>query len=153
MKPMRPFRRAKSSVNIEDFVRIASESNVQALAGRGRGTRTGLTRTAPRTQSTIPHYDQRLMPALHTEPTPNPNSIKITTDAGPFIADGMVSITSPTDADAHPLGQLLFAVDGIANVLILPQFVTVSKTDAADWKEVMPRVKQILTAHLEDATS
>lgn len=89
------------------------------------------------------------MPTLHTKPTPNPNSIKITTDAGPFIDDGMVSVTSPDDTEAHPLGRLLFAVDGIANVLILPQFVTVSKTDAAAWKEVMPHVKQILTDHLE----
>lgn len=89
------------------------------------------------------------MPTLNTEPTPNPNSIKITTDSGPFIEDGMVSLTSAADADAHPLGRLLFAIDGIANVLILPQFVTVSKTERAAWSEVMPRVKQILVDHLD----
>lgn len=91
------------------------------------------------------------MPALHTEPTPNPNSIKITTDAGPFIDGGMISVASTNEADTHPLGKLLFAIDGIANVLILPQFVTVSKTEAADWNKVLPRVKQILNEHLDDA--
>lgn len=89
------------------------------------------------------------MPALHAEPTPNPNSIKLTTDDGPFIRDGMVSLTSSDEADTHPLGRLLFDVDGVANVLILPQFVTVSKTEAADWDSVLPRVKQILGKHLE----
>ena len=91
------------------------------------------------------------MATLHKEPTPNPNSIKITTDAGPFIDEGMVSVTSTDDTEVHPLGELLFAIDGIANVLILPQFVTVSKTESADWNKVLPQVEQILNEHLGDA--
>jgi hypothetical protein len=90
------------------------------------------------------------MATLHTEPTPNPNSIKITSDDGPFIEEGLVAVNSQDEADAHPLGQLLFAVDGISNVLILPQFVTVSKTADAEWSAVLPEVKDILNDHLED---
>ena len=93
------------------------------------------------------------MPTLHTESTPNPNSIKITTDGGPFIEDGLVSLTSKEEADAHPLGRLLFAVDGIANVLILPQFVTISKSADTDWGSVLPKVKEILNNHLEDVNA
>jgi hypothetical protein len=90
------------------------------------------------------------MPTLHTEPTPNPNSIKITSDAGAFIDGGLVSIASDEEADAHPLGRLLYAVDGVANVLILPQFVTISKAEGVGWEDVMPKVKEILRNHLAD---
>jgi hypothetical protein len=93
------------------------------------------------------------MPTLHTEPTPNPNSIKITSDDGPFIDGGLVSIASKDEADAHPLGRLLYAVDGVANVLILPQFVTISKADGHRWEEVLPAIKEILQDHLADANA
>lgn len=90
------------------------------------------------------------MPALHAEPTPNPNSVKITTDSGSFIDDGMVALSSSDDADTHPLGQLLFAIEDVTDVLILPQFVTVSKRDGADWEAVLPHVKQILGEYLRN---
>jgi len=90
------------------------------------------------------------MATLHTEPTPNPNSIKITSDAGAFIDAGLVSIASEEEAEAHSLGRLLYAVDGVANVLILPQFVTISKADGTSWEDVLPAVKEILRNHLAD---
>ncbi len=93
------------------------------------------------------------MPTLHTEPTPNPNSIKITSDAGAFIEGGLVSIASAEEADVHPLGRLLYAVEGVANVLILPQFVTISKVDEANWGDVLPAVKEILQNHLADISA
>lgn len=88
------------------------------------------------------------MSAFNTEPTPNPNSVKITTDDGPFIDSGMVALSSAEEADPHPLGRALFAIEGVVNVLILPQFVTISKTDAADWNEILPHVERVLRDHL-----
>lgn len=88
------------------------------------------------------------MPSFNTEPTPNPNSVKITTDDGPFLENGMVSLASPEDAEQHPLGPPLFAIDGVTNVLILPQFVTLSKDSTADWNDVLPHVKRVLQNHL-----
>lgn len=87
------------------------------------------------------------MPSFNAEPTPNPNSVKITTDNGPFIEGGMVSLTSAGEAEEHPLGRRLFAIDGVANVLILPQFITISKTAGADWDKVLPNVKRVLNKH------
>lgn len=88
------------------------------------------------------------MPSFHTEPTPNPNSLKITTDDGPFIDGGLVSVASAEEAAQHPLGERLFAIDGVANVLILPQFVTISKASDADWNAVLPDVERVLNDHL-----
>ena len=89
------------------------------------------------------------MPRFDTEPTPNPNSLKITTDAGAFIESGMESFSSPEAAQNHPLGSRLFAVRGVANVFILPQFLTVSKSPAANWNEILPQVKQVLQDYFE----
>lgn len=88
------------------------------------------------------------MPTLHAEPTPNPNSLKLTSDHGPFIDSGMVSLSADDAPAAHPLGRLLIAIDGIVDVLILPQFVTVSKAPGTAWDDVLPQVKQILSNHL-----
>lgn len=89
------------------------------------------------------------MPRFDTQPTPNPNSLKITTEAGPFIPEGMESFSSASEAADHPLGQRLFAVTGIANVFILPQFLTVTKHPAASWDDVMTQVRSVLTAYFE----
>ena len=87
------------------------------------------------------------MPTFDSHPTPNPDSLKITTDAGPFVADGMVSFGSAAEAEGHPLGERLFAIDGVANVFAMAGFLTVTKTRAADWDAVWPEVKAALTAH------
>lgn len=90
------------------------------------------------------------MPRFDTHLTPNPNSIKITTDAGPFLDGGMASFNNAQEAEGHPLGSRLFAVPGIANVFILPQFVTITKHPAASFDEILPGVEHALAAHFEE---
>lgn len=92
------------------------------------------------------------MPPFQTHFTPNPNSIKITTKAGPFIESGMVSFHSEADAAGHPLGAPLCAVPGVANVFALPQFVTITKHPDADWDAVLDAVEQVLAAYFEQRT-
>jgi hypothetical protein len=79
-----------------------------------------------------------------TQPTPNPNSVKITVDGRTFIDAGMESFSSAAQAGDHPLGSRLFAVDGIVNVFVMPQFLTVTKDSGADWNAVMPAVESAL---------
>ena len=90
------------------------------------------------------------MPRFSTEPTPNPNSLKITTNAGSFIENGMESFSSALDAEGHPLGERIFAIAGIANVFILPHFLTVTKHPASDWDELLPPLKSTLTAYFDE---
>lgn len=87
------------------------------------------------------------MPNFQVDPTPNPNSLKITTDAGPFISSGLVAIQSEEEAADHPLGQRLFAIDGVTDLLIMPAFLTVSKTPNTNWNDIIPRVKETLEDH------
>ena len=89
------------------------------------------------------------MPRFNSEPTPNPNSLKITTDRGAFIDGGLESFASPEEAAHHPLGRRIFAVPGVANVFVLPQFLTVTKTPAANWNDLLPKIEGALSGYFE----
>ncbi|MFT4605579.1 MAG: hypothetical protein ACI9W4_002321 [Rhodothermales bacterium] len=85
------------------------------------------------------------MGKITTHPTPNPNSKKITRDSGPFIAAGMESFGSAAEAAGHPLGEPLFAIEGVTNVFILPVFLTITKEPAAKWDPILKAAKLLLT--------
>jgi hypothetical protein len=89
------------------------------------------------------------MPSFSLQPTPNPNSVKITADAQPFLEHGMATFASAEEAAGHALGERLFAIRGIANVFILPQFLTITKEPAADWDVLLPEVEAVLAAYLD----
>ncbi len=88
----------------------------------------------------------RHMTGLHTNHTPNPDSLKFTMDGGSFIESGMVVVGSVAEAADHPLASRLFAVEGVANILILPEFLTVTKRSTRDWDTLLP----ILSGLIED---
>ena len=84
------------------------------------------------------------MGKIRTHPTPNPNSLKITRDGAPFIEAGLESFASAAEAAGHPLGEPLFAIDGVANVFILPDFLTITKAPSARWDDILPSAKAVL---------
>jgi hypothetical protein len=87
---------------------------------------------------------------IQVERTPNPDSLKFTSTAGSFSGSEIVAISSAAEADRHPLGDRLFAIDGVADVFITPEFVTVSKEAGADWADLQGAVETALTEYLED---
>ena len=93
------------------------------------------------------------MPTFEMHITPNPNSVKITTDADAFIDEGMEAFHTEEEAQEHPLGRHLFSVPGVADVLALPQFVTVTKHPAANWDELLPKVESALETYFEERSS
>lgn len=48
----------------------------------------------------------------------------------------------------HTLGRALFAVDGVRNVFLLPQFATITKSPDADWDTLLPKVQSVFDEHL-----
>jgi len=87
------------------------------------------------------------MASFSLHPTPNPNSLKFAATDGPFIPSGMGAYASAAEAEADPLAAALFTVEGVANVLVLPAFVTVTKRPDADWNRMLPAIEDALTAH------
>jgi hypothetical protein len=90
------------------------------------------------------------MNAMQIQPTPNPNSIKITVDGHQFIEAGMETFGSPEEAAGHPLGERLFSLTGVANVFILPAFLTVTKHPATEWETLLPKIESILEDHFSE---
>ena len=86
------------------------------------------------------------------EPTPNPNAIKCVIE--PDEAHAASGIRSYFTADAagaepDPLAHALFAIPGVANLLIHSAFITVGKSPEAKWPAIKPRVKAVIGEHRE----
>jgi len=88
------------------------------------------------------------MPQFYQHPTPNPNSVKITTDGATFIDGGLESFGSAEAAHGHALGAALFSVSGVENVLILPAFLTITRAPGAQWSAMWPAIQAVLEAHV-----
>ena len=76
---------------------------------------------------------------IETEGTPNPATLKFLPGrdvAGTATAD----FAAPVGAETSPLAARLFALDGVARVFLGADFVTVTKTDDADWSHLKARV-------------
>ena len=91
------------------------------------------------------------MPKVTAHPTPNPHSLKFTRDGARFVASGFVAFGAAEEAAGDPLGSALFAVRGVANVFIVPDFATVTKHPAASWDQLVPSIERILARHAGSA--
>lgn len=81
---------------------------------------------------------------IAVEETPNPNARKVVLDRPAFAAP--VSCRDAASAAGHPLARRLFEVRGVCGVLLLGDFVTVTKAPAATWRSVLPAVRRAIEA-------
>jgi hypothetical protein len=86
------------------------------------------------------------MPVITPEATPNPNAIKFTLDR-PSVEGRAVTFREGSDPAGSPLGARIFALDGVTNVFMVSNFVSVTKTDSADWQELVPKVMDAIEQH------
>lgn len=77
---------------------------------------------------------------FNVQATPNPNSIKISTSETIFEGPKSTSLKSG-DATDHPLAGALLNIEGIDNIFGINDFVTVSKTEDAEWDTILPKVE------------
>jgi hypothetical protein len=84
------------------------------------------------------------------EPTPNPNAVKFTLDR-PTTEGRSQTFRAGSDPGESPLGARIFALDGVTNVFMTANFVSVTKEDDADWNELVPAVIDELQAHFAEA--
>lgn len=88
----------------------------------------------------------RKKPTVTAEDTPNPNARKFACSVK-VVEKGSLSFNSAEEAEKHPLGKAVWAVEGVKSVFAVNDFVTVTKTDDADWAKLSPKlVKAIQSA-------
>jgi Fe-S cluster biogenesis protein NfuA len=78
---------------------------------------------------------------IQTEDTPNPQSMKFLPGRS-VLGAGAIGRDFPNaeTADASPLAQTLFAVEGVAGVFLGADFITVTKYESVDWRHVKPAI-------------
>jgi NFU1 iron-sulfur cluster scaffold homolog, mitochondrial len=87
-------------------------------------------------------------PNVQFQPTPNPN-------AGKFVVSQQVapvgtsrSYYDPEEAREDPVGRAVMRLGGIRSVFMVDDFITVTKTPAATWEDLAPRVEEAIRDHL-----
>lgn len=86
---------------------------------------------------------------VRPESTPNPNAIKFTLDR-PSTAGAAQTFRAGSDPAESPLGAAIFALDGVTNVFMTSNFVSVTKEDDVAWDDLAPAVISALEAHFGD---
>lgn len=73
---------------------------------------------------------------MHAERTPNPNSIKWV--LGQAVADGFgsASFRDSVPSDVSPLASAILALPEVEGVHLGPRFITVTKSEGAEWTEL-----------------
>jgi len=83
---------------------------------------------------------------IQTENTPNPATLKFL--PGQTVMEmGTADFPSSESSSISPLAQRLFAVDGTAGVFFGSDFITVTKTEDADWDHIKPGLLGAIMEH------
>jgi Fe-S cluster biogenesis protein NfuA len=85
---------------------------------------------------------------IQTESTPNPATLKFL-PGQTVLAAGTADFPSAEAAEASPLARRVFGAGGVAGVFFGPDFVTVTKTDDADWSHIKPGILGAIMEHFQ----
>jgi hypothetical protein len=84
---------------------------------------------------------------MEVQLTPNPNALKVTvnraTTSGP-----PKTFTSAAEAEGDATAKGLFAVAGIVRVFMTANFISITKSDEADWEAIVPGAKAAIASGL-----
>lgn len=85
--------------------------------------------------------------AVNLEFTPNPNTLKFTTNVQ-LLERGAANFTDMSKTDSSPLARALFEIEGVSGILIAPHFVTVTKAPTGSWETLATAIPTVLEKHL-----
>ena len=87
-------------------------------------------------------------PEVEFQQTPNPN-------AGKFVVSQQVAPVGTSrsyydreEARDDPMARALMKLDGVRSVFMVDDFVTITKTPAARWTDLVPLVSEAIREHL-----
>lgn len=76
---------------------------------------------------------------IETEVTPNPDTLKFLPGRS-VLETGTANFATPDGADASPLAEAMFALDGVKGVFLGSDFVTITKATESEWQDIKPAV-------------
>ncbi len=85
---------------------------------------------------------------IDTEFTPNPQSLKFNVSV-PVCTHGAVQFASKAEAGKSPLAAKLFAIDSVKEVMIGPDFVTVTRDQKTSvWGALIPKISDVIREYV-----
>ena len=78
-------------------------------------------------------------------PTPNPDAMKFTLNER---LPGSINFTSAEAAADHAFARKVFAIDGVAAVFGVNDFVTITRVPGAEWEPIVAGVVAAAAEHL-----
>lgn len=85
---------------------------------------------------------------ITTEFTPNPQSLKFNVNV-PVCSHGAVQFASKEESGKSPLAAKLFEIESVKEVMIGPDFVTVTRDEKAPtWAPLIPRISEVIREFL-----
>jgi len=83
---------------------------------------------------------------IQTEPTPNPQTLKFIPGVT-VMAEGVADFRTAEEAEASPLAERLFQVDGVDGIYFGLDFVSVTKHENVEWHHIKPSILGIIMEH------
>src|SRR5687768_8699806 len=87
---------------------------------------------------------------IQVRQTPNPNALKFILAGVRFAESHNYALGGVVD---HPLAASLLTLDGVYNVFMAQDFVTVNKVPHVEWPPLQAAVERLLAEHLTQLTS
>jgi hypothetical protein len=83
-------------------------------------------------------------PNITVEGTPNPNAAKFTVDQTLVEGGSSVSIFNADQVGDNALAGALFGIAGVESLLIAEDFITVTKSNTANWETLVPIIQDAI---------
>ncbi len=83
-------------------------------------------------------------PSIKVQGTPNPHAAKFTLDRTLIEGGSSRSYFDAKAAADDNLAVALFQIDGVKSLLIAENFITVTKTESANWDSLVPQIENAI---------
>jgi Fe-S cluster biogenesis protein NfuA len=84
---------------------------------------------------------------IETESTPNPATLKFLPGRNVMGNAGTADFATGEDTSRAPMADRLLGIEGVTRVFLGADFIAVTKSDAADWQALRPRVLGAVMEH------
>ena len=84
---------------------------------------------------------------VYTESTPNPATMKFIVNK--LLINGSVDYATKESAEHSPFAKELYKFSFVNGVFFASNFVTVTKTEGSDWRDVEPILKEFVKGAVE----
>ena len=85
---------------------------------------------------------------VYAEGTPNPASMKFVANKLLLVSGATAEYISAAETADAPIAQKLFQFPFVKRVFISSNFITVTKSDAVDWDEILIELRSFITGYL-----